>query len=211
VNSASGVIPPSDREIRRFLTQQIRVPSLFWTPSEEQCSRAQTPGHFLALSRPSVDRLVRDFRIFGPVWNQSPLQSIQSALLSFRIEPDREHILCGSDIPTYRQIPFRRYRNVIRRASSSSEVVRPHIVRFRVGSSALSNLSFSSPGRRDAEKISGCEVLASLSTDLKQEAAVLALLFNHEADVISPRLGPRGTQGDHIRPSIPRDLRFGAV
>jgi len=62
---------------------------------------------------PRIDRLEGDFGIFGPIRNQAPPQSVQAALLSCWIEPNREHILSRSDVPTDRQISLWRYRNVI--------------------------------------------------------------------------------------------------
>ena len=60
-------------------------------------------------SRPSIDGLVSDFRIFGPVRNQPAPQSVQGTLLGFWVASDRKDILSWSDIPTDRQIPLGRY------------------------------------------------------------------------------------------------------
>jgi hypothetical protein len=46
--------------------------------------------------------------IFGPVWNQAPPLSVQGALLGLWAKPDREHVLCRSNVPPDRQIPLRR-------------------------------------------------------------------------------------------------------
>jgi hypothetical protein len=61
----------------------------------------------------SLNRLEFKFRIFGPVRNQSSLQSIQASLLCLWIAPDRKDILCWRNVPTDRQIPLGRYREVI--------------------------------------------------------------------------------------------------
>ena len=50
-----------------------------------------------------VDGLVGNLWIFGPVRNQTPLQSVQGALLSFRVEPDRKNLPSRSNVPTDRQ------------------------------------------------------------------------------------------------------------
>jgi hypothetical protein len=62
---------------------------------------------------PSVDGLVCDFWILGPVRNQAPPQSVQSPLPGFWIESDRENILRWSNVPTNRQISLRRDRNMM--------------------------------------------------------------------------------------------------
>src|SRR5262249_3106133 len=60
-----------------------------------------------------VDRPEGDLRVFGPVRDQTPAQRVQATLLGFRIVPDSEDVLARSDVPTNRQVPLRRNRDMV--------------------------------------------------------------------------------------------------
>ena len=80
---------------------------------------------------PRIDCFEADFLVLSPIRDQAPAQAIETALLGFRVEPNREDFLARRDVIAYRQVGLRRDRNPIVRANSSSLVVlryRPRIV-----------------------------------------------------------------------------------
>ena len=60
-----------------------------------------------------VDGPVRNLWVFCPIWNQSPLQSVERSLLRFRIEANGQHLLTRRDVVTDRQIRLLWDRNVV--------------------------------------------------------------------------------------------------
>src|ERR1700751_353792 len=60
-----------------------------------------------------MDGPVRNHKIFSPVWDQSPPQRIEAALLCFWVEPNGEDVLARSDIPTDGQVSLWRDLDVI--------------------------------------------------------------------------------------------------
>jgi hypothetical protein len=60
-----------------------------------------------------VDRPVGNLWIFCPVGDQTPSQRVQASLPGFRIGPNREDVLARSNVPTDRQVPLRRNRDMV--------------------------------------------------------------------------------------------------
>jgi hypothetical protein len=65
------------------------------------------------VSNSRINCLVRNFRIFSPVRDQSPLESVKGSLVSFRIESDCEHLLAWRDVVAHKQIKRRGDRNIV--------------------------------------------------------------------------------------------------
>jgi hypothetical protein len=62
---------------------------------------------------PRIDCFETDFLVLGPIRDLTPAQAIETALLGFWIEPNREDFLTWRDVIAYRQVGLRRDRNPI--------------------------------------------------------------------------------------------------
>jgi hypothetical protein len=80
-----------------------------FSPFVESVCRNQAPpfceslperGRLIDSLSSRIDSPISDLRIFDPIWNQSPLQRIERALLSFSIEANGQDLLTRCDVVT---------------------------------------------------------------------------------------------------------------
>jgi hypothetical protein len=50
---------------------------------------------------PRIDCFEADFLVLSPIRDQAPAEAIQTALLGFRVEPNREDFLTRRDVNAY--------------------------------------------------------------------------------------------------------------
>jgi hypothetical protein len=62
---------------------------------------------------PRFDCFEADFFVLSPIRDQAQMQAIETALLGFWVEPNREDFLTRRDVLAYRQVRLRRDRNPI--------------------------------------------------------------------------------------------------